>query len=387
MPSPKRLYKAIGLMSGTSMDGVDAAMLTTDGRTHVSPGPSLAIPYPRALRDKVAGLLGDALALKAPRPLPADLAELEAELTRMQADVVNQLLVEANVPADEIDAIGFHGQTVAHRPDSGWTLQLGDGALMATETGIDVVNDFRSADMAAGGEGAPLAPLYHLALAHNMSGHPLAVLNLGGIGNVTWIGRGGEIEEEAGPPPLAFDTGPANALIDEWALARIGEPFDQNGALARAGSVDDAVLATLLDNPYFTRTPPKSLDRLDFSAQAAAHLSDADGAATLVAFTVESIARAVEHLPAAPKQWIVVGGGRRNPVIMGELARCLGVRVIAAEEAGWRGDTLEAEAFAYLAVRSLEGLPLSIPTTTGVNEPKRGGTLHKAGDTSALGVA
>ncbi|MDW3099490.1 MAG: anhydro-N-acetylmuramic acid kinase [Alphaproteobacteria bacterium] len=377
MSDAKEVYKAIGLMSGTSMDAVDAAILTTDGHTHVEAGPSLAIPYPRALRDRVAGELAGAMALSAPRPLPQNLLALERDITLMQANVVNQLLSEANMSASEIDVIGFHGQTVAHRPDQGWTLQLGDGSLMAAETGIDVVNDFRSADMIAGGEGAPLAPLYHLALANEMSGHPLAVLNLGGIGNVTWIGSAD------GPDPVAFDTGPANALIDEWALEKIGEPFDHNGALAKAGTVNESVLNTMLTNAYFDRKPPKSLDRLDFSAEAAADLSNADGAATLVAFTVESVARALEHLPEPPKQWIVVGGGRRNPVLMGELARRLGVRVIAAEEAGWRGDTLEAEAFAYLAVRNLKGLPISVPTTTGVSEPMTGGTLHKTSTRAA----
>ncbi|WP_428481746.1 anhydro-N-acetylmuramic acid kinase [Pyruvatibacter mobilis] len=376
MAERQRIHTAIGLMSGTSMDGVDASLLRTDGHTLVEPGPSLAIPYPRALRDQVAAELPGAMALTGPRPLPPSLVELEREITHMQADVVLQLLEEADVPASEVDVIGFHGQTVAHRPDAGWTLQLGDGRLMAAETGIDVVNDFRSADMAAGGEGAPLAPLYHLALTHEMEGHPIAVLNLGGIGNVTYIAG-------ADAPPLAFDTGPANALIDEWALARVGEPFDRNGALARSGTVNETVLSALMDNPYFTRTPPKSLDRLDFSYAPADHLPDADGAATLVAFTVESIARAIDHLPQAPRLWIVVGGGRRNPVLMGELQRRLGVRVIAAEEAGWRGDTLEAEAFAYLAVRSLMGLPLSLPTTTGVGTPTPGGTRHRAGAQAA----
>jgi len=371
-------------MSGTSMDGVDAAVLRTDGQKVVEPGPSLAIPYPRSLRDQVAALLPEALALSAPRPLPAVLEELERDITRMQSDVINQLLVEAGMTSADVDIIGFHGQTVAHRPDMGWTLQLGDGALMAELTGIDVVNDFRAADMAAGGEGAPFAPLYHLALAQGLAARlgtdaalPLAVLNLGGIGNVTWIGSA---DSDA---PIAFDTGPANALIDEWALERIGEPFDHNGALARAGKANDAVLKQLLANSYFDRQPPKSLDRLDFSAEPAAHLSDQDGAATLVAFTVESIARAAEHFPAEPKRWIVVGGGRRNPVIMGELARRLGAPVIAAEEAGWRGDTLEAEAFAYLAVRSLGGEPLSVPTTTGVSSPISGGVLHRTSDRAA----
>lgn len=377
MSDANQLHKAIGLMSGTSMDAVDAAIVTTDGYSHVEAGPSLAVPYPRALRDRVAGELAGAMALSAPRPLPHNLLELEREITLMQAEVVNQLMSEANMSASEFDVIGFHGQTVAHRPDQGWTLQLGDGSLMAAETGVDVVNDFRSADMTAGGEGAPLAPLYHLALAHHMGGRPLAVLNLGGIGNVTWIGP------NDGPDPVAFDTGPANALIDEWALEKIGEPFDHNGALAKAGTVNEAVLKTMLTNAYFDRKPPKSLDRLDFSAEAAAELSNADGAATLVAFTVESVARALEHLPEPPKQWIVVGGGRRNPVLMGELARRLGVRVIAAEEAGWRGDTLEAEAFAYLAVRNLKELPLSVPTTTGVSKPMTGGTLHKTSTRAA----
>ncbi len=378
MPSANRPYTAVGLMSGTSMDGVDASVLTTDGEGLVKPGPSLAMPYPRALRDAVAGQLAAALKLAAPRPLPGVLEALEREITLMQADVINTLLVEADMSAADIDVIGFHGQTVAHRPDAGWTLQLGDGALMAAQTGIDVVNDFRSADMAAGGEGAPLAPLYHLALAGSRTESPLAVLNLGGIGNVTWISG------QDGAPPIAFDTGPANALIDEWALDRIGEPFDKNGALAMAGMVDKGVLATLLDNPYFDRKPPKSLDRLDFSADAAAHLSDVDGAATLIAFTAQSIVQAKEHLPQPPALWIVVGGGRRNPVLMGELERRLGAPVIPAEKAGWRGDTLEAEAFAYLAVRSLKGLPLSLPTTTGVSEPTCGGTLHTASARTAL---
>lgn len=356
------------------MDGVDAAILTTDGDRLVEPGPSLCVPYPRTLRDKVAAHLKDALAMAGPRPLPDSLKSLERDITLMQADVVNTLLVEANMHASEFDVIGFHGQTMAHRPDAGWTLQLGDGALMADRTGINVVNDFRSADMAAGGEGAPLAPLYHLALAHVESGSgPVAVLNLGGIGNVTWI------PDDGSTPPVAFDTGPANVLIDEWMLAHTGEPFDHNGALAMAGVVNEDVLAQLLANAYFDRPPPKSLDRLDFSADPARHLSDRDGAATLVAFTAQSVARALEHLSAPPVKWIVVGGGRRNPVIMTELKKRLKTDVIAAEDAGWRGDTLEAEAFAYLAVRSLKGEPLSLPTTTGVSQPQTGGTLHKAG--------
>jgi len=372
MPPLTRPYRAIGLMSGTSMDGVDAAILETDGDTFAEPGPSLTLPYPRALRDAIAASLPGARALDGPRGLPQSLRDIEAAITHMQARVVQQLLVEARMPADTIDVIGFHGQTVAHRPDAGWTLQLGDGALMAASVGIDVVNDFRSADMAAGGEGAPLAPLYHLARAGATAERPLAVLNLGGVGNVTWISDADNV------PPIAFDTGPANALIDAWTQARTGEPFDHNGALALAGTVDGGALAQLLDAAYFDRPPPKSLDRLDFSADPVATLSDADGAATLVAFTAESVVRALDHLPAPPRQWIIVGGGRRNPVLMRALAQRLGTKVVTAEDVGWRGDTLEAEAFAYLAVRSLKAWPLSLPSTTGVARPITGGVLHTA---------
>lgn len=362
---------ALGLMSGTSMDGIDAAIIETDGRDHVRPVASLAVPYPRSLRDKVAAVLPLARALDAPAPLPDSLVQLEAEITAVQAEAVRSLLTEARIEPASLRVIGFHGQTVAHRPDAGWTLQLGDGEALAAATGVDVVNDFRSADMAAGGEGAPFAPLYHLALSAGVDARPLGVLNLGGVGNATWIGADGT-------DPIAFDTGPANALIDEWALRHLGEPYDRDGALAASGSIDEAALAQLLDNPYFDRPPPKSLDRLDFDAAAVDALTAADGAATLTAFTVESVARAVTHMPAAPVRWIVCGGGRRNPVLMAALQRRLSVPVVPAEDAGWRGDVLEAEAFAYLAMRSLEGLPLSLPTTTGARSPVTGGRLHRA---------
>lgn len=371
------MHLALGLMSGTSMDGIDAALIETDGRMQVHPVASLALPYHRELRARIAEALPRARALTAPRPLPGELAALERDITSAQAEAVRALLSEAGIEAGDVRVIGFHGQTVVHRPDAGWTLQLGHGAALAAATGIDVVNDFRSADMEAGGEGAPLAPLYHAALAASLPDRPLAVLNLGGVGNVTWIGPG---EDQI----LAFDTGPANALIDDWALRHLGEPCDHDGALAASGTVDAAALRQLMDHPYFDRPPPKSLDRLDFDATPVAGLTAADGAATLTAFTVECVARAVAHLPAPPRRWIVCGGGRRNPVLMAALARRLGAPVVPAEQLRWQGDMLEAEAFAYLAVRSLAGLPLSLPTTTGVRAPCPGGRLHPApGGTAA----
>jgi anhydro-N-acetylmuramic acid kinase len=224
--------------------------------------------------------------------------------------------------------------------------------------------------VAAGGEGAPLAPLYHWARSGALE-KPLAVLNLGGVGNVTWLGAEADTM-------LAFDTGPANALIDDWALTHTGEPVDRDGALARAGQVDQRRLRRFLAHPYFQRKPPKSLDRDDFAGFVPTGLSPADGAATLTAMTAAAVARAAEHFPVPVRRWLVTGGGRHNPVLMAELARRLGLPVEPVERAGWDGDALEAQAFAYLAVRSQKGLPLSLPGTTGVPSPMGGGRLSSA---------
>src|SRR6185437_4208786 len=236
-------------------------------------------------------------------------------------------------------------------------------------TGIDVVCDFRSADFAAGGEGAPLVPLFHQGLASALE-KPLAILNVGGVANVTFLGAAGEV--------VAFDTGPGNAPIDDWALRHTGEALDRDGALARSGRVDEARLAAFLAHPFFARRPPKSLDRDDFPLAAADGLAPADGAATLTAMTAAAVHRGAAHFPAPPLRWLVTGGGRRNPALTAELARRLEAPVAAVEEVGWDGDALEAQAFAYLAVRSLRGLPLSLPSTTGVAAPMTGGRLHRA---------
>lgn len=352
--------RALGLMSGTSLDGIDAALIVTDGETVSETGAWATTPYAPALRDRLRAALGAA----AP---PADLAR---DLTDIHAAAVDDLLLKSGLSASDIDVIGFHGHTVWHDPAHRVTRQIGDGARLASLTGIDVVDDFRSADVAAGGQGAPFAPLYHRALAEALE-RPLAVLNLGGVGNVTWIGAGGDA--------IAFDTGPANALIDDWVAERTGEPFDRDGRLAAAGHVDRDILAALLDNGYFGKTPPKSLDRLDFSGATVAGCSVEDGAATLTAFTVEAVRRALPHLPQPPRRWLVTGGGRHNPTLMGWLAEALAVPVEPVERCGWNGDALEAQAFAFLAVRSLRGLPLSLPSTTGVPAPMTGGRFHDAG--------
>ena len=351
---------ALGLMSGTSLDGIDAALLWTDGRTAVRTGAFLTVPYEDALRDALRSTLGG----KGP------VVEVERAATRAHAGVVQRLLARENLGPADVAVIGFHGHTILHRPREGRTWQIGDGALLARLTGIDVVCDLRSNDVAHGGEGAPLVPLYHAALCHELDG-TVAILNIGGVANLTWVGGHGE-------EPAAFDTGPGNALIDEWVERWTGERFDWNGALASVGRVDAVRLGSLLDNPYFDAPPPKSLDRIDFGLDALEGMTPADGAATLAAFTCASVARAVRFLPEAPSRWLVTGGGRRNPVLMAGLAEALGVPVSPVEAVGWDGDAMEAQAFAYLAVRSLDGLPLTLPTTTGVSEPVTGGRYFPA---------
>jgi anhydro-N-acetylmuramic acid kinase len=355
---------ALGLMSGTSCDGVDAALVATDGRGRLSCGETVTLAYPEAFRQR----LRDAMAS---RQAPAAVVE---ELTRRHAEAVAELLFRSGTRAKEVGVIGFHGQTLLHEPERGRTWQIGDGALLARLTGIDTVSDFRSADVAAGGQGAPFAPLFHRALAESHGQplpRPLAVLNIGGVANVTWIGTG---EDEI----IAFDTGPGNALIDDWAMRHLGRPLDEDGRLAAAGVVDARVLDALLDDEFFARPAPKSLDRDAFDPSPLEELSPADGAATLVAFTAAAVVRGLEILPEAPRAWLVTGGGRRNPVLMATLGRRLGVPVDPVDSLGWDGDGLEAQAFAYLAVRSLAGLPLSLPTTTGVPRPLTGGRLDRA---------
>ena len=287
---------------------------------------------------------------------------------------MNTFVAVNEIDPGSIDAVGFHGQTVLHRPKKKLTVQLGDGAALARETGIPVVYDFRAADVAAGGHGAPLVPVFHRALTRALDRpHPIVVLNLGGVANITFID--GERE------PMACDTGPANALIDDFMRSRKGAPRDEEGRAAAAGRVDMAAIEQLLTHPFFAQACPKSLDRNDFREWVAAHAglagkSTEDGAATLTMLTAATVARIVAMLPRAPKSWIVAGGGSRNPTLMRMLAEGLApASVETADQIGWSADALEAQAFAFLAVRSLKGLPLTFPSTTGAPQPMTGGVL------------
>jgi anhydro-N-acetylmuramic acid kinase len=362
------MLRVIGLMSGTSLDGVDAAWLETDGERIGALGPRLTIPYDARLRSDMRRLLDHAPTLAADDRRVKTAAALLSEYHASAVAAVGR-------PAD---LIGFHGQTILHQParwhpdrrqaDRGRTWQIGDAAWLAWRTGVRVAWDFRSADVAAGGEGAPLAPVFHAALAGALP-RPVAVLNIGGVANVTWIGADGAL--------LACDTGPGNGPLDDWIARHTGAAFDADGALARAGAVDRAVLGRLLGDPYFARPAPKSLDRLDFAGALAASgiaaLSPADGAATLVAFTAAAVA--ATNLPAPPVRWLVGGGGRHNPAIMTALREGLAAPVDPVEAVGWDGDALEAQCFGFLAARVAAGLPLSFPGTTGVSRPLPGGQI------------
>lgn len=349
-----KIYKVIGLMSGTSLDGVDAAVLETDGESYIKPGPFVSVPYDDGLRAQIRACFGRTA---------GEATAVEHALTLAHVEAIKKL----GVPLAEVELIGFHGQTISHAPERGFTCQIGDGALLASLTGVRVVNDFRTADVKAGGHGAPLVPVYHQALAATLE-KPVAFLNIGGVANVTYVGADGEL--------LAFDTGPGNALIDDWILHKTGRRFDEDGKLALSGTVNGDVLFQLLSHPFFAAPAPKSLDRNAFASGVYESLSDKDGAATLTAFTVQAVVKAAALFPAAPLKWIVCGGGRHNKALMQRLRTGLQAPVVPIEELGLNGDAIEAEAFAYLAVRSLRGLPLSFPMTTGVPQPVTGGKLH-----------
>ncbi len=355
---------AVGLMSGTSMDGIDAALVETDGENAVNPIAFMFFPYEPDFRQRLRAAMARALEMHAPARDPL-IDAVEQESTGLHAMAVHRLLAATHTRRDDVAVIGFHGQTIAHRPDRRWTWQIGDGATLKAATRIPVAFDFRSADVAAGGQGAPLAPGYHRARSEAL-GRPLGVLNLGGVGNLTWFAEDGRWG--------SFDTGPGNALIDDWVHTHTGRGFDEDGRVAASGTCHDNVLLTLTDNPWFDAPPPKSLDRNAWDIAACRGLSPGDGAATLTAFTAETVRLALGHVPPVGRL-LVTGGGRHNPVLMAEIARRCGVPAEPVEAVGWNGDALEAEAFAWLAVRVLDGKPLSWPETTGVPEPMMGGRL------------
>lgn len=365
------LLNAIGLMSGTSLDGVDVALIETDGERVVGFGPTGYRRYSERERALLRQALEDAATLTGRNERPGVLAKAEAFLNKAHAQAVRDLLRSTAVRPDGIAVVGFHGQTVLHKPKLRLTVQLGDGPALARELGIPVVYDFRAADVAAGGQGAPLVPVYHRALVEQLNRPgPVAVLNVGGVANVTYL--------EAGSDPVACDTGPGNALIDDFMRVRTGNPLDREGAVAAQGRVHEDFIRHVLAHPFFAQRYPKSLDRQDFALAdiGLPELSVEDGAATLTALTAATVAGVVPLLPKPPLAWIVVGGGANNPTLMRMLEERLAPAMVeTAGRVGWSADAVEAQAFAYMAVRTLKGLPITFPTTTGVAKPMSGGVV------------
>lgn len=354
----------MGFMSGTSLDGVDVAMLETDGEAIDAFGPALLMPFRPDERDLLITATRDALAWNGNGPSPLSFAEAERAIHAAHVRAGLALIQRGGARPD---VVGFLGQTVLHRPHRALSVQLGDAQALADAIGAPVVAKMRQDDLRAGGQGAPLVPPYHAALADRLGlARPAAFLNLGGVANLTWLGPDGEL--------VAFDTGPANGLIDWIVQQRGAGQFDEGGRLARTGRIDHEILADLLDHEYFRRVGAKSLDRYDFSLDWAQGRKLEDVVATLTAFTVESIGLAARQLPVAPSLWVVCGGGCRNPVLMEALRKRLG-NCRDAESLGLRSDFIEAEAIGFLAARSLRGLPLTYPGTTGVPAPLTGGIV------------
>lgn len=350
-----KIYHVIGLMSGTAMDGIDAALIKTDGYSYIKPIGFHGVSHCPKLRAKLQSCLNRTT---------ID-ATIEREFTLAQIPAMTDLLAQHDLTYDDIDFIGFHGQTIHHDPDNGVTVQMGDGQLLSDETGVDVIYDFRSNDIKNGGQGAPLIPVYHRALLENANlALPIAILNLGGVGNITYL---------SDTDMVAFDTGPANALIDDWVKTHTGKGFDEEGQIASQGVINTKTLNQFLSLDYFEKAYPKSLDRNDFANISVDHLSLEDGAATLTAMTVQSIAKGIALCPQKPNMIYVTGGGRHNDFIMLEIERTTGIKTCTVDDLGWNGDAMEAEGFAYMAVRSILGEPISFPNTTGCPHPVTGG--------------
>ncbi len=352
---------ALGAMSGTSMDGVDAAVLRTDGEAILGFGGSGFRAYSPEERQILRAASGR-------WPGDPGVDDAAATVERAHAEILTRF---------EADLVGFHGQTLAHDPRGRGTHQVGSGDALAKELGLPVVWDFRSKDIREGGQGAPLAPFFHFACARWMEARtPIAFVNLGGVGNLTWIDPTRSVPDETGAC-LAFDTGPANAPIDDFMRSRRGLDFDLDGTLALEGRVDEVAVQMFLQGDYLSMRPPKSLDRDAFAGlrELVAEMADADAAATLAAIAAACVARGMEHCPKMPDRILVTGGGRNNPALMGEMAGRLGRAVEAVEAVGLDGDMLEALAFAFLAVRVVRGLPTSCGSTTGVPLPVCGGRV------------
>lgn len=360
------MITALGLMSGTSMDAIDVAWLRTDGDARFEFGPRFSLPIPPHTREAIKEAMEDARKVKKRETRTHLMAEAEDMVDALHIHAVEAFAWRYPKEFQQVELIGYHGQTVFHAPEKHLTIQLGRGQVLADKFKLPVIYDFRAADVAAGGQGAPLVPIFHKALVgHFKLPLPCAFVNIGGVANVTWIGQKDKL--------LAFDCGPGNALIDDAMLRLFDRHFDEKGRTASLGTVNQKVLNKWLSHKYFSELPPKSLDRNAFPMAAAEALSPQDAIATITEFTVQGIAKSAEHFPEKPWIWFVAGGGSKNDYIMRRLKEIWPTKVQTASDYEMSEDFLEAQAFAYLAVRSQKKLPLSFPTTTRVPKPTKGG--------------
>lgn len=367
---------AIGLMSGTSCDGIDAALLRTDGVNILSRGPNSFLPFTLAEQEEIRAVMKNVAACEGKNARLTAAMKVEDLITAKHIEAVEKFFSSFDLNAEDVDVIGFHGQTMFHDPDEFYSIQIGDGAALAKALGIPVVYDFRSEDMRMGGQGAPLVPVYHRALVRQAEMElPVAIVNIGGVANVTYVVGTQDINNNDGGDMLAFDTGPGNALLNDWVEKHTGEKMDFSGRYASAGTVNDEIVNRFLSQDYFEVTPPKSLDRNSFEIPDFDGLSLEDGAATLTEITVRSIAHAMKFMDSLPRQWIVVGGGALNDEMVHRLECILDMELTNSKNIGWDADFMEAEAFGFLAVRHLAQLPISFPSTTGVKKSSCGGLL------------
>ena len=360
-----RRYISIGLMSGTSQDGIDVGIIETDGKKIYEIGPSLFYPYQESFRKDLKRLID--VSIKAGKPTKDKTVGLQ--LSKLHIIAMQNLISSIGIDNKfkYPDIIGFHGHTVIHSPNEGFTQQIGDSSLISKKMNLPVVGDFRANDIVNGGEGAPLTPIFHKAIFNNIS-YPVAVINIGGIANITWINN---LEENI----IAFDLGPGNCLLDEWISIYTNEYYDRNGEISSTGKINEKWLTKAFNDKFFLQSYPKSLDRGYFSFNGLSDLNLEDGAATLASFTAKSIIYGVNQCPSAPRYIYLSGGGRKNKTIISILKQNLSSKIMMIDELNFDGDMLEANAFAYLAVRSLKKYPLTFPNTTGVNEPTLGGKI------------
>lgn len=368
-----KIYRAIGLMSGTSMDGIDLALLESDGRKIINRKNFSYLPYSKDFKTRLSNLIYD-------RPTLEEIKDVEKELTILHASLVNKFLSENNLNPQEIDVIAFHGHTIFHNAHQGITWQIGNAHLLSHLCKIDVVADFRSRDVALDGQGAPLVPIYHAHLFAKQK-KPYAVLNIGGISNISYFVSDDENDI------IAFDICFGNAPIDDLMKKKLGRDFDANGEIAAKGNIDYLLADRILQNEIFHKKPPKSFDRDDFSEVIAPinNLKIEDALATFAYMHAKAININLDFLPQRPKEIFICGGGRKNSVLISEMKKhIISCNIIAVDEIGFNGDAIEAEAFAFLAIRSLENLPISFKNTTGIypqNTDKKsacGGVLYKS---------